>query len=68
MATEERLSAEEHGLQFVQSVVQLRQSMIQTPLIHLRASLPWNKDLSGWRHRDRRVEAQGGDIASVINW
>lgn len=45
MATEERLSAEEHGLQFVQSVVQLRQRTIQTPLIHLRASLPWNKDL-----------------------
>lgn len=39
ITTEERLTAKKHGLQFVQSVVELRQSAIQTHLVHLRARL-----------------------------
>lgn len=45
VAAEERLPAQEHGLQLVQRVVQLRQTATQTRLVHLGASLPRNQHL-----------------------
>lgn len=46
IATEEGLSAEKHGLQVVQSAVELRESTGQTPLVHLRAGLSRDQDLN----------------------
>lgn len=51
ISAQKGLSAEEHGLQFVQSVVKLRQCTNQTPLVHRGAGLSWDEHL-----RHRRVE------------
>lgn len=45
VAAEERLPAQEHGLQLVQGVVQLRQRATQALLVHLGARLPRDQHL-----------------------
>lgn len=51
ITAEKRLPAKKHGLQFVQSVIELRQSTIQTHLVHLRGCLS----------RDQHLRGVGGD-------
>ncbi len=55
ITAEEGLSAEKHGLQFLQSVVELRECTIQTHLVHLRAGVSREQHL-----RQVEVETGGG--------
>lgn len=59
ITTKERLSPEEHGLQFVQSVIELRQCTSQPIIIHLGASLSWEEHL-GQVGGDGKRETGGG--------
>lgn len=66
IAAEERLSAEKHGLQFVQSVIELRQRTNQTPLVQLGASLSREEHLRQVETEKERQTSGDGDTERQV--
>lgn len=66
ITAKERLAAKKHGLQFIQRVVEVGESAIQTGLIHRRARLSWEQHLR-WAETQSTPELLHGITAALYS-